>query len=106
MSNHVYPRPEPHLVLAEGPRALSAMATLWPAAPWLASAPRGDGHGVLVMPGFRASDYSTALLRGFLVARGFQARPWNLGVNTGPALNDLASKLAGEADEVGSVARL
>jgi hypothetical protein len=29
------------------------------AAPWLLSAPRGDGHAVLVYPGFLATDFST-----------------------------------------------
>lgn len=51
--------------------------------PWLALAPRGDGHPVLVLPGLFADDVHTALLRNFLRARGFDARPWQGGCNIG-----------------------
>jgi pimeloyl-ACP methyl ester carboxylesterase len=54
------------------------------AAPWLAAAPRGDGHGVLVLPGFFASDASTAVLRRFLRSLGYHVRGWELGRNLGP----------------------
>jgi pimeloyl-ACP methyl ester carboxylesterase len=50
----------------------------------MASLPRGDGHPVLVFPGLAASDLSTAPLRRFLVERGYDARPWELGRNLGP----------------------
>jgi len=46
--------------------------------------PRGDGHGVLVFPGFLAGDYSTAPLRHFLRALCYDARGWKLGSNLGP----------------------
>src|SRR5688572_30310196 len=46
--------------------------------------PQGDGHPVLVLPGFLASDGSTALLRRFLTRLGYDVRPWNLGRNLGP----------------------
>ena len=53
-------------------------------APWLSFAPRGDGHGVLVLPGLLATDTSTALLRGFLRRLGYQVTGWRLGRNLGP----------------------
>ena len=51
---------------------------------WLLTAPRGDGHGVLVLPGFMASDTSTGLLRRYLRRLGYQVRGWELGRNLGP----------------------
>jgi pimeloyl-ACP methyl ester carboxylesterase len=47
--------------------------------------PRGDGHPVLVLPGFLAPEFSTAPLRRFLRALGYDARGWKLGVNRGPS---------------------
>jgi len=46
--------------------------------------PRGDGHSVLVLPGFGASDRSTRPLRAFLKGRGYDAHGWSLGRNVGP----------------------
>jgi pimeloyl-ACP methyl ester carboxylesterase len=51
--------------------------------PLLQTAPKGDGHPVLVMPGFLASDFSTKLLRTFLKSRGYKAYGWKLGRNLG-----------------------
>jgi len=53
------------------------------AAPWLLSAPRGDGHAVLVYPGLLASDFSTRPLRRLLQALGHDARGWGQGRNNG-----------------------
>ena len=53
------------------------------AAPWLLSAPRGDGHAVLVYPGLLASDFSTRPLRRLLRTLGHDARGWDQGRNTG-----------------------
>jgi pimeloyl-ACP methyl ester carboxylesterase len=54
------------------------------ALPILKSAPRGDGHAVLVFPGLVASDMSTAPLRQYLNGQGYDARGWDLGRNLGP----------------------
>ncbi len=45
--------------------------------------PRGDGHPVLVLPGFIASGLSTAPLRQFLKDLGYQAHCWKQGRNLG-----------------------
>ena len=45
--------------------------------------PEGDGHPVLVLPGFLASSRSTAVLRWFLKDRGYRAHRWRLGRNLG-----------------------
>lgn len=76
--------PSARLFLTEPARGLAGLAVLPLAAPWLAAAPRGDGHGVLVVPGLLASDTSTALLRRFLRRLGHDVRGWDLGRNMGP----------------------
>ncbi len=60
---------------------LGAMVAAWPT---LARSPRGDGHPVLVLPGFLASDRSTGPLRAFLRGRGYRTHGWGRGMNLGP----------------------
>jgi pimeloyl-ACP methyl ester carboxylesterase len=45
--------------------------------------PRGDGHAVLVLPGFLSTDQPTFPLRWFLGQVGYRAYPWGLGINLG-----------------------
>lgn len=52
--------------------------------PFLSLLPPGDGHPVLVLPGFTASDSSTLMLRRFLTRVGYQTFRWRLGRNMGP----------------------
>ncbi len=59
---------------------MSSLAYVWPL---LATAPRGDGHTVLTLPGFTAGDQSTLLLRRILNRLNYTALPWELGQNTG-----------------------
>jgi len=54
------------------------------ALPLLMSAPRGDGHTVLVIPGLAASDVSTRPLRLYLRGLGYDPLKWTLGRNLGP----------------------
>ena len=75
--------PSPFLLALEA-RAWGEFAALVPALPALANAPRGDGHPVLVLPGFLANDASTHALRWFLRDRGYHAHAWRLGRNVGP----------------------
>jgi pimeloyl-ACP methyl ester carboxylesterase len=73
-----------HLMALECRAPAEAMASLflWP---WLsASAPRGDGHSVLVLPGLVAPDASTVMLRGFLRRQGWRTHGWRQGFNLGP----------------------
>ena len=69
--------------LLEAPRALWEMGSLPLSLPILNQIPRGDGHGVFVIPGFGASDSSTFLLRQFLDSKGYQSSGWQLGRNLG-----------------------
>jgi pimeloyl-ACP methyl ester carboxylesterase len=54
--------------------------------PLLMSAPRGDGHPVLTLPGFLASDLSMAPMRRYLKELGYDAHAWNKGRNIGGIL--------------------
>lgn len=76
--------PSWRLALTEIPRALVDRGTLTQSRRILATAPRGDGHPVLVLPGFIAGDGSTATLRRYLASLGHDARAWGLGRNLGP----------------------
>jgi len=77
--------PPPALLFAlELPRALVEFGAFCAAAPALQLAPRGDGHAVLVFPGFTATDSSTAALRTYLRTLGYDAAGWGLGRNLGP----------------------
>jgi hypothetical protein len=55
--------------------------------PWsalaLARLPRGDGHSVLVLPGFLSTDHATLPLRWFLERLGYRVHGWELGFNLG-----------------------
>jgi len=85
------------LLLTEPARSLADLATLPLSASWLSFAPRGDGHGVLVLPGLLASDASTVVLRRFLRMLGYQVRGWDLGRNIGPTnevLDEMPVRLA------------
>jgi pimeloyl-ACP methyl ester carboxylesterase len=68
--------------LAEG-RSFWEFGFALGAAPLLLSAPRGDGHPVLVLPGFLASDASTRPLREYLTRIGYESHAWELGRNSG-----------------------
>jgi alpha/beta hydrolase fold len=82
--------PSAGLFLTEPVRGLVDLAALLVAAPWLATAPRGDGHGVLVLPGLLATDTSTMPLRGYLGWLGYDVHGWDLGRNRGPTEEVLA----------------
>lgn len=44
---------------------------------------QGDGHPVLVLPGFLTRSWSTRPLRKFIGGLGYRAHRWKLGYNTG-----------------------
>ena len=75
--------PAARFFLTEPARGLVDLGMLFTAA-WLATAPRGDGHGVLVLPGFLSTDMSTGVLRRFLRRLGYNVRGWEIGRNVGP----------------------
>ena len=77
--------PSPWLSAAEVPRTLAEVTWLLGTWPFLGDLPAGDGHPVLVLPGFAADDESTWFLRRFLTLKRYRAIPWLLGTNTGAA---------------------
>ncbi len=74
--------PSKWLLLLEG-RALAEYASLLLSWPLIRTLPRGDGHPVLVIPGFGATDSSTRPLRRVLRRLGYAAYGWELGRNLG-----------------------
>ncbi|WP_225678066.1 esterase/lipase family protein [Bradyrhizobium hereditatis] len=67
--------------------------------PLLLRAPKGDGHPVLALPGFLASDISMAPMRRYLRELGYDAHAWNMGRNFG----GVASKRGALRDLVRSI---
>ena len=74
----------PHALtsLLEG-RGLLEMALLPVSLPLLMEAPTGDGHPVLLVPGFMASESSLIALKLFLQNKGYEVHTWGLGRNMG-----------------------
>jgi pimeloyl-ACP methyl ester carboxylesterase len=64
-------------------RALFEAALLPGSLPLLMSAPRGDGHPVLLIPGFVGDAGSISVLKRFLRNRGHEVDDWGLGRNVG-----------------------
>jgi pimeloyl-ACP methyl ester carboxylesterase len=65
-------------------RALAELVGFGASLPLFRLMPAGDGHPVLVLPGFMANDWSTVALRSVLQSRGYQVHRWGLGRNLGP----------------------
>jgi pimeloyl-ACP methyl ester carboxylesterase len=74
--------PSGAMMLAEARSLFELNASLW-LTPVLLTAPRGDGHPVLALPGFLATDFSTSLLRRYLKMIGYAPHSWDLGRNFG-----------------------
>jgi pimeloyl-ACP methyl ester carboxylesterase len=74
-------KPPSRLLFAAEARAVFELAAFAVSRPLLGTLPRGDGHPVLVLPGFLASDRSTGPLRRLLRDLGYEARGWGLGRN-------------------------
>ncbi|KIU51666.1 MULTISPECIES: alpha/beta fold hydrolase [Bradyrhizobium] len=90
--------PSLFLMLAEGRGLLELNSSLL-LSPLLMQAPKGDGHPVLALPGFLASDLSMAPMRRYLKQLGYDAYAWNMGRNFGgiasrrDALRDLLKRI-------------
>ena len=104
--------PPSRLLMAMEWRALPELGGFLAALPLLTlTAPRGDGHSVLVLPGFITTDRSTIALRNFLRSKGWDAHGWELGRNFGPVagveegmarrVDDLAQKSGRKVSLVG-----
>jgi pimeloyl-ACP methyl ester carboxylesterase len=67
--------------LSDLPRAALEGHTLLMTLPLLRRAAKGDGHPVLIVPGFGGGDGSTAMLRRWLTNQNFTGKTWNCGRN-------------------------
>lgn len=65
-------------------RAVVERAHMTSVLPLLRRLPKGDGHPVLVFPGFTTGDRSTEPLRRLLRDLDYRTYGWGLGVNVGP----------------------
>ncbi len=77
----------PHwaLALSEAPRVVVEAAILAMFKKTLVNKlPRGDGHGVMVIPGFMGDDPFNRSLVEFLNELGYRASGWQMGRNLGP----------------------
>src|ERR671923_2913147 len=94
--------PSRALSVLEAPRAAQELMMRLVSSPALRRAPRGDGHHVLVMPGFTGTDVSTRVMRAFLRRLGYYVHAWRLGRNWGPndhILDGRAARFASLSDE-------
>lgn len=87
MSKHDTYVPPPSLLLAftEAHRAFVEVVLLGVTRRMLdKSAPRGDGHAVMVLPGFLGGDGYNGALRRFLGSLNYAVHGWGMGRNLGP----------------------
>ncbi len=78
---HIAP-PSRLLLMLEG-RAVAEYGALVLSRPFLRRLSQGDGHAVLVLPGFGANDLSTRPMRQLLRKIGYRAYGWRQGRNLG-----------------------
>ena len=91
------------LALAEG-RAIFELGALRALRPFARQLPEGDGHGVLCLPGFLASDRSFGPMRDFLTKRNYKPYDWDQGRNLGlrdGLMEALLDRIKALADETG-----
>ena len=91
-------RPSLFWLFTEGGRAMAEWGLSIPFRKLTNYENSGDGHPVLVIPGFMASDTSTKTLRCFLEEAGYAAHGWDLGRNLGKA--EFLTALGNQLDEL------
>ncbi|QWC84319.1 alpha/beta hydrolase [Nocardioidaceae bacterium] len=90
--------PGPHMLLREGLTGVE-LAHSALSRGYLAGLPDGDGHPVLVLPGFLAGARSTGFLRGFLRSKGYRVYDWGQGRNMG-VRQGLRGRLSARLDHI------
>jgi pimeloyl-ACP methyl ester carboxylesterase len=75
------PQPPHRLWTFTEGRAMFELGAFYVTRPVLAHLPKGDGHAVKVLPGFMASNTSTAPMRRLLKDLGYDAHGWDSGRN-------------------------
>jgi pimeloyl-ACP methyl ester carboxylesterase len=100
--NEIAP-PHPFLMALES-RVFMELAVFALLRPFLGSLPRGDGHAVLVVPGFVQDELAVTPLRQTLRRMGYEAHIWDQGRNLGFSKAALAS-LRAQARRLAEVTR-
>lgn len=93
------------LSVSDTPRSISEMYSLLSTPAWIGAMPRGDGHPVMILPGFAGNDRYNGPLRLFLRALGYHAVGWKQGWNLGHSRLDpqhLGQRIAKLYDHEGS----
>lgn len=91
-------RPSILWLISEPGRALVELGLSLPFNNLFSSKKTGDGHPVMVLPGFMASARSTKILRKFLEKQGYDVYDWGLGRNVGKI--DFMELLLERTDEI------
>ena len=93
------PKP-PHRfwTFSEG-RAAFEFGAFYAMRPWLSTLPKGDGHTVMTLPGFMATNNSTMPMRSLLRTLGYDAHGWDSGRNV-RVNEELVSKLEAQIDRL------
>ena len=74
-------RPSLFLALTEAGRALTELGIAYPIQNFSKTKDDGDGHPVMILPGFMGTKTSTSLLREFIQKSGYTVYDWGLGRN-------------------------
>jgi pimeloyl-ACP methyl ester carboxylesterase len=90
--------PSKLLLLLEG-RAFAEFSTMMLTLPWLRKLPRGDGHPVMLIPGFGTTDGSMQPMRRLLQMLGYKVYGWNQGRNLGMR-KGMREKLAAHLQDI------
>jgi hypothetical protein len=91
-------RPSLFWLVTESGRAMTEYSVSLPYRKLLKHAKKGDGHPVLVIPGFMTTDLSTAPMRTFLSQLGYLPYGWEQGRNY--AAIELIDVLAQRLEEI------
>ncbi len=79
---NIVARPSLFWLLTEGGRAITELGMSIPYRKFFARKDQGDGHPVMTLPGFMASESSTSPIRNYIDQLGYTPYTWNLGRNT------------------------
>lgn len=96
-------RPSLFWLVTEPCRAVAEISFSYSYKRFFKEKPNGDGHPVMVLPGFMGTDRSTSTLRKYLDDMGYDVYDWGLGRNIGNvhALPVLLERLAAIHEDAG-----
>ena len=79
------------LTLVDPARTVAEATSILAYYPYLRSLPKGDGHPVVVFPGFIVNDWNNAPVIRYLRVQGYHATGWKRGLNLGQGLIEPSS---------------